>query len=44
MLELGDYFKLTNLKHSGKLQEAFRSYRRGEILPGSFWKGRNKKK
>jgi len=28
--------KLTNLKYSEN-QEAFRSYRRGETLPGSFW-------
>jgi hypothetical protein len=26
-----------NLKHPEKLQETFRSYRRGETLPGSFW-------
>jgi hypothetical protein len=26
-----------NLKYPEKLQEAFRSYRRGETLLGSFW-------
>jgi predicted O-methyltransferase YrrM len=26
-----------NLKYPEKLQEAFRSYKRGETLPGSFW-------
>jgi hypothetical protein len=26
-----------NLKYPEKLQEAFRSYKRGETFPGSFW-------
>jgi len=31
-----------NLKHPEKLKETFRSYRRNETIPGSFWMRRVK--